>query len=156
MKDFGNVNVEQKAVDGKKVFKGQKISGRELDHKPFIIRDFEREVIPRRERDEYEKRLAEAEAKGMDTSRVKQPKPKYLVSVLYNGQLRKMWTGDREMWNDLDSAEEQGCIPMFCSMDADYSGTFPKYILVSGKAFGFTPPSDEEYKALLQKLNIKE
>lgn len=155
MKDFGSVRVEQKEIDGKKNFRGQKVSGRELDHKPFIVYDFERDVIPRREKEEYRKRIEESAAKGIDTNLVDKPKAKYIVSIIYQGQLRKMWTGDREMWNDLESAAEQDCLPMFCSMDVDYSGAFPKYSLVSGTAFGFQMPTDEEMEVLKQKLKLK-
>lgn len=155
MKDFGSVKVEQKEIDGKKNFRGQKISGRELDHKSFIIYDYEKDVIPRREKEEYEKRLEAAAMKGIDTNLVDKPKAKYIVSIIYQGQLRKMWTGDKEMWNDLNSAAEQGCLPMFCSMDVDYSGAFPKYSLVSGTAFGFQMPTDEELEAMKLKLKLK-
>lgn len=155
MKDFESVKVEQKEIDGKKNFRGQKVSGRELDHKPFIVYDFERDVIPRREKEEYRKRIEDSAAKGVDASLVDKPKSKYIVSVIYQEQLRKMWTGDREMWSDLESAASQGCLPMFCSMDVDYSGAFPKYSLVSGKAFGFQMPTDEELEALKVKLKLR-
>ena len=78
MKQFGNFKVKKLSFDGKKNFKGKRISGRELDHKGIIVYDFEREMIPKREREEYQRRCEAASAQGVDLSLVPKPKSKYL------------------------------------------------------------------------------
>lgn len=155
MQDFGNVVVNRKTIDGKKNFRGQKISGRELDHKPFIIYDYEKGIVPRREKEDYDRRVQEASARGIDISLVEKPKTRYVVNIIYQNQLRKLWTGDRDMWDDLDSAAEQKCLPAFCSMEVDYTGDYPKFSLVSGASLGFTPPTDKELRELVKRLKLR-
>lgn len=158
MKDFGVAKSNaRRTSDGKKNFNGQKISGRELDRKPFIVVDFERDMIPKRERDEYRQRLAEASQKGVDASTVDPPKKKYLVSLIYNGQLRKLWTGDKRLWDELETrAEDEDGFPFFASMSVDYNGgTLPRCEFCSATALGFTMPTDEEVERLYKNLNIQ-
>lgn len=157
MKDFGKSRCEQSYTsDGKKSFRGQKISGKELDHKPFIVVDFETGVIPTVEQDRYKREVEATLARGGDTSLVKQPRPKYVVSIIYNGALRKLWTGDKENWDELDRRrEEPDGIPFFSSMETDYSGQYPKYTFCSATALGYTMPSDEELNLLFTQLKIK-
>lgn len=156
MKDFGKAKSDPKTIDGKKSFRGSKISGRELDHKPFIVVDYETGVIPSIENERYKREVDDTLARGGDPSLVKKPRPKYVVSIIYNGQLRKLWTGDKENWDELDRLrEEPDGIPFFCSMETDYSGQYPKYTFCSATAQGFTMPTDEELKELFTKLKIR-
>lgn len=75
MKDFGELKIAPTSLDGKKNFKGSKISPRELDKQPFILVDFERELIPRRETEEYQRRLQDADLKGLNPASCKSPSP---------------------------------------------------------------------------------
>ena len=156
MKDFGKAKSEPKTIDGKKSFRGSKISGRELDHKPFIVVDYETGVIPSIEQERYKREVDDTLARGGDTSLVKKPRPKYVVSIIYNGQLRKLWTGDKENWDELDRRrEEPDGIPFFCSMETDYPGQYPKYTFCSATALGFDMPTDEELNQLFTQLKIR-
>jgi hypothetical protein len=155
MRDFGDIEFTPTLIDGQKNFNGQSISGRELDHKGFIVYDFQRDVIPRREKDEYAIRLQQAEAKGMSKDLVEKPKTKYVVQIILDGKIRKMWTGDKEQWHFLEEAEQQGEIPFFSSMEVDYDGKYPKCRFCSAKKYGIPIPSDAELATLLAKLNLK-
>lgn len=157
MKDFGKPRCEQSLTsDGKKSFRGQKISGRELDHKPFIVVDYEKGVIPTVENDRYRREVEETRMKGGDESLIKKPRPKYVVSIIYNGALRKLWTGDKGNWDELDRRrEEPDGFPFFCSMEVDYSSPFPKYTFCSATALGHKMPTDDELNRLFTQLKIK-
>lgn len=156
MKDFGTAKSDPKTIDGKKSFRGSKISGKELEHKPFIVVDYETGVIPKIESDRYKREVDETLAKGGDTKLVKKPRPKYVVSIIYNGQLRKLWTGDKENWDELDRRrEEPDGLPFFCSMETDYTGQFPKYTFCSATALGYSMPTDAELESLYQTLKIR-
>lgn len=156
MKDFGKAKSEPKTIDGKKSFRGKKVNGCELFHKPFIVVDFEKDVIPSIERERYKREVDETLAKGGDTSLVKKPRPKYVVSLIFQNELRKFWTGDKENWDELDRRrEEPDGIPFFASMEADYSGQYPKFTFCSATALGFQMPTDEELERLFTQLKIK-
>lgn len=156
MKDFGNAKSEQKTIDGKKSFRGSKISGRELEHKAFIVVDYETGVVPKIEQDRYKREIDDTLAKGGDTKLVKKPRPKYVVSIIYCGQLRKLWTGDKENLDELDRRrEEPDGFPFFSSMETDYSGQFPKYTFCSATALGFDLPTDDEIETLFKTLKIR-
>lgn len=156
MKDFGKAKSEPKTIDGKKSFRGKKVNGGELFHKPFIVVDFEKDVIPSIERERYKREVDETLAKGGDTSLVKKPRPKYVVSLIFQNELRKFWTGDKENWDELDRRrEEPDGIPFFASMEADYSGQYPKFTFCSATALGFQMPTDEELERLFTQLKIK-
>lgn len=156
MKDFGTAKSDPKTIDGKKSFRGSKISGKELEHKPFIVVDYETGVIPKIESDRYKREVDETLAKGGDTKLVKKPRPKYVVSIIYNGQLMKLWTGDKENWDELDRRrEEPDGLPFFCSMETDYTGQFPKYSFCSATALGYSMPTDAELESLYQTLKIR-
>ncbi len=157
MKDFGKSRCGQSYTpDGKKSFRGQKISGKELDHKPFIVVDYETGVIPTVEQDRYKREVEDTLSRGGDASLVKKPRPKYVVSVIYNGALRKLWTGDKENWDELDRRrEEPDGLPFFCSMETDYSGQYPKYTFCSATALGYRMPAEEEMDRLFTQLKIK-
>lgn len=152
MKDIGDIKAEVKYQDGKKRFKGNAMSPRELAGKPFVVVDFERDLIPTRETQRYQRELKE---NGGDSSITTPPKKKWLVSILYEGQPRKIWTGMAENKAFLEKAEQDGDIPFFASIYADYSGRYPCFTFCSATALGFTPPSDEEVEQLIQKYNMR-
>ena len=152
MKDCGEIKADAVYEDGKKRFKGNEIGAKDLNGKAFVVVDFERDVVPRRERDRYERDLRNA---GGDTSAVEPPKKKYLVSIIYDGMPRKIWTGLAENKAKLDKAEEEGNLPFFSSINADYSGRYPCYTLCSATALGYKLPSDDEIENLIKKFNMK-
>jgi len=156
MRDFGKAKSDPKTIDGKKSFRGSKISGRELEHKPFIVVDYEKGVIPKIEQERYRREIDDTLAKGGDTSLVCKPRPKYVVSIIYQEQLRKLWTGDKENWDELDKRRgESDGIPFFCSMETDYSGQYPKYTFCSATALGYEIPTDDELDRLYRLLKIR-
>lgn len=156
MKDFGKARSNPQTFNGKKSFRGSKISGRELDHKPFIVVDYETGVVPLVEQERYKREVDDTLAKGGDTSLVKKPRDKYVVSIIYQGQLRKLWTGDKENWDELDNRrKEPDGFPFFCSMEVDYQGQYPKYTFCSATALGFPMPTDEELNRLFTQLKIR-
>lgn len=155
MKDFGKPVCDYSYnPDGKKSFRGTKVSGRELDHKPFIVYDYETGVVAKDDKEKYDALVADAIRNGTDTEKVPKPKTKYLVSIIYQNQLRKLWTGDKDMWKELDERKQRGDLPFFSSMSAEYNGPYPKYTLISATALGFPMPSDQEIKNLNVQLNI--
>lgn len=156
VKDFGELKIAPTMLDGKKNFKGTKISPRELDRQPFVLVDFERDVIPRREKEEYQRRLQDADIRGLNKELVEKPKTKYLCQLLYRGTLRKLWTGDRELWSVLDQLEECGELPCFMSIEMDYTAQFPKANFTSATKFGHTPPTDDELDYMLTQFNLKQ
>lgn len=156
MKDFGDFKVAPPTLDGKKNFKGQKISSQELEKKGIIVVDFERDVVPRREREDYNRRLQAASVQGVDTALVEKPKTKYIISLIYQGELRKLWTGNREIWQILEQiAKEKDGFPFFVGVVNDYSGIYRKMNFVNPSSLGLTTPSDDEVNALMEKLNIR-
>lgn len=155
MKDFGEFEVKPTTLDGKKNFKGRKVNMTELDRKCIIVVDFERDVTPRRETDEYLRRLQAASAQGIDKSLVEAPKKKYLISVIFEDEFRKLWTGDTEIWQILDQYEEADELPFFSGIEVDYSGQYRKMNFVPASKFGMKVPSDEDLEELGNKLNVK-
>lgn len=155
MKDLGEIKIAPATINGKKNFRGNKINPRELDKQPFIVVSFERDLVPRREKDEYQRRLQDADLKGMNPELVAKPKTKYLCQIIFRGELRKMWTGDRELWNVLDQLEAANELPCFMSVEMDYTAQYPKANFVSAKKYGHKPPSEEELNQLLKNFNLK-
>ena len=154
MKDLGELKIKPVSFDGKKNFKGTKVSPRELDKQPFILYDFERDIIPKRESVEYQRRLQDADLKGLSADLVPKPKTKYLCQILYRGEPRKMWTGDSELWSVLEQLESCGELPCFMSVEMDYSAQYPKAHFVSAAKYGHTAPTDEELAELIRKWNL--
>jgi len=155
MKDFGKARCSQAVnPDGKKNFRGMKVSGRELNRQPFIVLDYETGVVAKEDRERYEAMVAESIHNGKDVETVPKPREKYLVSVVFQNQLRKLWTGDKSMWKELDDRRAEGGLPFFCSLDADYSGPCPRYTLISATEIGFPMPTEQEIKRLNVSLNI--
>ena len=112
--------------------------------------------MPLVEQERYKREVDDTLAKGGDTSLVKKPRDKYVVSIIYQGQLRKLWTGDKENWDELDKRrKEPDGFPFFCSMDVDYQGQYPKYTFCSATALGFPMPTDEELNRLFTQLKIR-
>lgn len=155
MKEFGNFKVFPPTLDGKKNFKGTKASILELDRKGIIVVDFERDVIPRREREEYMRRLQSASSQGIETALVEKPKTKYIMSLICDGQLRKLWTGDREIWQILDQIEGEKGLPFFVGVEIDYSRQYRKMNFVPAAKFDLNVPTDEELDVLLKKFNLR-
>lgn len=155
MKDFEDFKVNPPTLDGKKNFKGQKVSMQELDRKGIIVVDFERDVVPRRERDDYTRRQQAAALQGTDLSLVEKPKTKYIISLLCDGQLRKLWTGDREIWQILEQIDkEEDGFPFFVGVVIEY-GQYRKLNFVKPSTLGLRRPSDEEVEALMKQYNLK-
>lgn len=155
MKDFGKARCGQALnPDGKKSFKGMKVSGRELNHQPFIVLDYETGMVAKEDREKYEALVAEAIHNGTDVETVPKPKEKYIVSIVFQGQLRKFWTGDKSIWKELEDRNREGGLPFFCSMDADFTGPCTRYSLISATDLGFPMPTEQEIKNLNVKLNI--
>jgi len=73
----------------------------------------------------------------------------------FNSILRKMWTGDRDLWQNLDELEKSGETPFFASIQMDYSGQYPKAYFISATSLGMRIPSEEEMDCLMTKLNLK-
>ena len=155
MKDFGKSRCSQsQLIDGKKSFRGQKVSGKELNGKAFIVLDYETDVVSREDREKYDGLVADAIRNGTDQEKVPKPKKKYLVNVVFQGELRKFWTADKDIWKELDERKKSGELPFFCALDADFSGNYPRFMFVSATAKGFPMPTDEEIERLNVKLNI--
>ena len=155
MKEFGTFKVTPPTLDGKKNFKGQKISSQELDRKGIIVVDFERDVVPKREREDYQRRLQNASAQGISAELVEKPKTKYIISLLIDGMLRKLWTGDREIWQTLDQIEQQDGLPFFVGVVIDYSGQYRKLNFVAPASLNLSTPTDAELETLLTKYNLQ-
>jgi RNA-directed DNA polymerase len=150
MKDIGEAKCKVAYKDGKKRFKGREISPRELDKKPFVIVDFERDVIPRWEQDRYRKDVAQA---GGNEAAVEPMKKKYLISLIYDGVPRKMWTGMEENKVRLEYMAENVGFPCSSSVMADYSGRYPLYTLCSAKGMAGLP-TDEEVERIVKQFNM--
>lgn len=152
MTDIGDIQAEASYANGKRRLKGKDIKAQELINKPFVVVDFEADVIPRRETERYEQ---EVRNNGGCTEGIRPAQPKHLMSILYNGEPYKVWTGLPDNKAKLDKAREINALPLFATIAADYSGKHPCFALVSAKAAGFTPPSDEEIDQLIKKHNMK-
>lgn len=155
MKEFGNFNVKPTTFNGKKSFKGNSISSSELDRKGIVIIDYEKDMIPRREQDEYTRRLQTASAQGIDAKFVEPPKTKTLISLIHDGRLRKLWTGDYEILQILEQIDEQNGFPFFVGIEIDYSGKHKKINFVPASKLNLNVPSDEEVANILATYNVK-
>ena len=117
--------------------------------------DFESDVVARRDREEYQRRLQDASVRGVNPDLVEKPKTKYIIQIIYQGALRKMWTGDRDLWNILDQIADEDGFPFFAAIEMDYSGQYPKANFVSDSKFNITAPSDKELESILNRFNLK-
>lgn len=155
MKEFGNFNVKPTTFNGKKSFKGSCVNGSELDRKGVIILDYESGVIPRREQDDYDRRMQAASAQGIDLSLVPKPKTRAIISLIHDGRLRKLWTGDRELLHILEQIDEEDGFPFFVGIELDYTGQHKKINFVPAAKLNLQVPSDEELERTLSIFNIK-
>lgn len=156
MIEFGDIKLKPTRLNGKKNFKGAKIYPRELDRQAFFIVDFERDLIPKWAQDEYQRKLQEAATNGLNPDLVPKPTTKYLLQIVYENKARKLWTGDRELWDILEQYEEADGLPVYVVGEVDFSERFPKLSFVSPKKYGLTSPSDAELDRLLTQLNLKQ
>ena len=62
MKDFKDLGIKPRYADGKKRFKGNQVSIRDLVNTSIVVLDFETGVIPKFEKEEYEVKVAKAKA----------------------------------------------------------------------------------------------
>lgn len=155
MKDFGDFSVKPTTFNGKKSFRGTRITSSELDRKGVIIVDYEKDLIPTREKDEYLRRMQAASAQGIDTSLVEKPKKKTLISLIFENKMRKLWTGDNELLQILEQIDEQDGFPFFVGIEVDYSGTHKKINFVPASKLNLSVPSDEELDRILEMFNLK-
>lgn len=155
MKDFGTFQIKPTTFDGKKNFKGNKINCQEIDRKGVIVVDYEKDVIPKREREDYTRRLQAAALQGIDTALVEKPKTRYLIQIICDNMLRKLWTADREIWGILDQLNPETDFPFFVYVTIDYSGQYRKINFNNPAAHGITPPTDEQLAMLERQLNVK-
>ncbi len=154
--DMGDIDVKIAYKDGKKHFKGKSIYPGDLNGRVFCVVDFEKDVIPAREREEYEKRKQEAVANGQDPDKVQGPATKWVISLIYEGQPRKMWTGVQENKIILETAEKDGMLPFFATIHVDReSGKYPFYILSSAKAAGLPLPDAATIENLIKQFNMR-
>lgn len=154
MKDFSEFKIAPTTIDGKKNLRGTRISPRELDKQSFIVVDFDREGVARRDKEEYRRKMQDASARGADPSLVEKPKKKYILQIIYNGALRKLWTGDRDIWSILEQIDANDGFPFFVAIEMDYSSQYPKANFVSPSKFGHRMPTDEEVDRLLKQFNL--
>lgn len=154
MKDFRDFNIKPTTFNGKKSFKGTNISGSELDRRCIVVVDYETDLTPTWESEAYNQRLQDASLKGIDPNLVQKPKSKTLISIIHEGKMRKLWTGDNEIKQILQQVPEND-FPFFVAVEIDYSGRYKKMNLVPVEKFNLTPPSEEEVKRILALYNIK-
>lgn len=146
---------ELKTENGEKIFEGRDVNMQEIDRKAFIVLDFECKV-PKRDREEYMRELQAASLKGIDQSTIEQPKKKYLVSLILNGEKRKLWTGSKRACQKLDRArEEEDGLPAFWGAEIKYTGPYKILDFVDPDSLGIPYPSDAELAELEKKFNIK-
>lgn len=146
MKDFKDLKIKPKYNDGKKRFNQSRISIQDLNNQTVEILDFETGVIPGWQTDEYRKKLDRARSRlsslvekyksidkipeseeWVDPESIVKPKGQYVVSInTEDGQKRKFFTGDRDIWSILDQAREQKCLP-FRTTIKRVPGTSNKY-----------------------------
>lgn len=106
MKDFGEFKLKTPTLDGKKNFRGNKIYPRELSGQGFIVVDFERGVVARRDKDDYNRRLQDASARGISPDFVEKPKDKYVLQVIYHQDLQEIWR-DHSVYEGTESQQQE-------------------------------------------------
>lgn len=91
MRDFGDFKISPMTLNGKKNFKGTKISPRDLHGHGFIVNDFERGLVAKRDQEDYMRRLQDAALRNVPAELVSSPKEKYLLQVIYHPKLEEIW-----------------------------------------------------------------
>lgn len=137
MIDFKSLGVRPKFEDGKKRFKGMNVSVRELVNIPIEVIDFETGIVPRFEREEYEKRVAEAKAvynaalaanNGkvpagvINPDDIEKPHGRYVVRIKVDGVEKKFFTASKEMWSILEQVREMNKFPFTTTIKAEMYG----------------------------------
>lgn len=152
MIDSGEIKVGIKDHDGKKWFEGEQISPDELVEEPFVVVNFERDLVPKWEITRFNKEVNEHDG---DKTGIEPPRKKYLVSILHDGQPKKFWTGNRFNINKLNKAEEDGEIPFFTSIKKCGRGKRMTYKFCSATELGHKIPSDKEVNKLIEKYEMR-
>lgn len=137
MNDFKSMGIKPKFEDGKKRFKGMSVSVRELVNIPIEVVDFETGIVPRFEREEYDKKVAEAKAvynaalaaNGgnvpagvINPEDIEKPHGRYVVRIKVDGQEKKFFTASKEMWSILEQVKEMGKFPFTTTIKAEMYG----------------------------------
>lgn len=147
MNDFKSLGIKPKFEDGKKRFKGMSVSVRELVNIPIEVVDFETGIVPRFEREEYEKKVAEAKAvynaalaanNGkvpagvINPDDIEKPHGRYVVRIKVDGVEKKFFTASKEMWSILEQIREMDKFPFTTTIKAEMYGKKgeTKYILL--------------------------
>lgn len=141
MVDSAEIKASVKSKDGKKWFEGEPISPEDLVDQPFVVVNFERDVVTK-----YDKN------KHNDDGR---PNTKYLVSILFNNEPRKFWTGNQFNKNKLEQAEQDGNLPFFTSLKQTGRGKRISFRFCSATELGFKMPSDKEVEKLIKKYEMQ-
>ena len=141
MVDSAEIKAIVKSKDGKKWFEGEPISPEDLVDQPFVVVNFERDVVTK-----YDKN------KHNDDGR---PNTKYLVSILFNDEPRKFWTGNQFNKNKLEQAEQDGNLPFFTSIKQTGRGKRISFRFCSATELGFKMPSDKEVEKLIKKYEMQ-
>lgn len=137
MNDFKSMGIKPKFEDGKKRFKGINVSVRELVNIPIEVVDFETGIVPRFEREEYEKKVAEAKAvynaalaaNGgkvpagvINPDDIEKPHGRYVVRIKADGVEKKFFTASKEMWSILEQVREMDKFPFTTTIKAEMYG----------------------------------
>lgn len=146
MKDFKDLGIKPRYADGKKRFRGNQVSIRDLVKEEIVVLDFETGVIPKFEKEEYDAKVASARAEyerlktkyhgniPADISfthpeDIPQPEGRYVVRILHEKEEKKFFTASRDIWSVLDQIKEMGELPFRTVIKAErYGNGGTKYI----------------------------
>lgn len=146
MKDFKDLGIKPRYADGKKRFKGNQVSIRDLVNTSIVVLDFETGVIPKFQKEEYEAKVAKAKAEYerlktkfhgdiqdeidfTNPDDIPQPEGKYVVRILHEKEEKKFFTASKDIWSVLDQIKEQGELPFRTVIKAErYGNGGTKYI----------------------------
>ena len=110
MKDFKDLGIKPKYADGKKRFKGNQVSIRDLVNTPIVVLDFETGVIPKFEKEEYDSKITKAKIeyerlkekyKGnipddiefVNPDEIPKPEGRYVVRILHEKRRKEILHG---------------------------------------------------------------
>lgn len=145
MRDFKDLKIKPKYGDNKKRFNAQTVSLKTLRNTQVIVLDFETGIVPGWMREEYNKAVAEAKSRlntlhqkyGDDIpsseeyvlpENVKKPEGRYVVHIEdEEGNKRKFFTGDRDIWSVLDQVRDADELPFRTTIKAQDNGTNQKF-----------------------------
>ena len=146
MKDFKDLGIKPRYADGKKRFKGNQVSIRDLVNTSIVVLDFETGVIPKFEKEEYEMKVAKAKVEyerlrtkyhgsipdDIDFTNpddIQQPEGRYVVRILHEKEEKKFFTASKDIWSVLDQIKELGELPFRTVIKAErYGNGGTKYI----------------------------